>query len=263
MRNRHRKGVRPAIRVGDGCDRSVTLPGVGAIRVHDDTRPLRRLLAKDRAKILFATVGYRAGRWWLSLNVEAVELHSAHRHLARRSSDHGGWVGVDRGLSVFLVAASTDGRQLARIDDPPKALARGMQRQRHLARSLSRKQKESRNRNHAAAKLGRHHQHVRNIRRHFLHQISGELVKTHDRLALEDLNIAGMRANHRHARAISDAGWAEFAKLLRYKQAWRGGVVEMAEPLVPVEPNMFALRGTHLRTHTGGSGVHLSRGAYS
>ena len=54
----------------------------------------------------------------------------------------------------------------------------------------------------------------RNVRRHFLHQVSNELVKTHDRLVIENLNVAGMLANHRLARAISDAGWAEFARLL-------------------------------------------------
>ncbi|KLO30310.1 hypothetical protein ABH37_05485 [Mycobacterium haemophilum] len=32
------------------------------------------------------------------------------------------------------------------------------------------------------------------MRRHFLHQVSGELVKTHDRLVVENLNVAGMLA---------------------------------------------------------------------
>lgn len=233
LRNRHRNGIWQAIRVGDGHARSITVPGLGVIRVHDDTRPLRRLLAKDRAKVRLATVSYRAGRWWVSLNVEAAELHMARRHRARTSNDHTGWVGVDRGLSAFLVAASSDGRQLKRVNDPPRALARGLQRQRRLARSLSRKQKGSRNRNEAAAKLRRHHHRVRNVRRHFLHQVSGELVKTHDRLVLEDLNIAGMMANHRLARAISDAAWGEFAKLVHYKQAWRDGVVAVADRWYP------------------------------
>ena len=112
VRNRHRNGIRQAIRIAEDRSRSVTVPGLGAIRVHDDTRPLRRLLAKDRARVRFATVSCRAGRWWVSLNVEAAELHSARRHGARPSSDHGGWVGVDRGLSAFLVAASSDGRRL-------------------------------------------------------------------------------------------------------------------------------------------------------
>jgi putative transposase len=35
------------------------------------------MLAKGRAKILFATITRHAGRWWLSLNVEAADLHPA------------------------------------------------------------------------------------------------------------------------------------------------------------------------------------------
>ncbi|BBY43640.1 RNA-guided endonuclease TnpB family protein [Mycolicibacterium celeriflavum] len=233
LRNKHSKGKPPAIRVGDGNrPRSVTLPGIGLISVHDDTRDLRRMIAKDRAKILFATISYRGGRWWCALNVEAADLHPRQQH-PTRADDADGWVGVDRGLSTFLVAATSDGTEVARIRDAPKALAAGLKQQRRLAKSLSRKQKGSHHRKHAAARLGRHHHRVANIRRHFLHQVSGELVKTHDRLVIEDLNVAGMLANHRLARAISDAGWSEFARLLRYKQAWRGGEVMEADRWYP------------------------------
>jgi putative transposase len=233
MRNKHPKGGRSAIRVGDSHPRSVTLPGIGEIRVHDDTRPLRRLLAKGRAKILFATVTYRAGRWSLTLNVDAADLHPVHRHSDRDPDDHGGWVGVDRGLSAFLVAARSDGAEVARVDNPPKALSAGLQKQRRLAKSLSRKRKGSNNRHEAAERLRRHHHRVRNIRQHFLHQVTNELVKTHDRLVIEDLTVAGMLANRRLARAISDAGWSEFARMLHYKQLWRDGQVQLADRWFP------------------------------
>jgi putative transposase len=98
---------------------------------------------------------------------------------------------------------------------------------------LSRKKKGSRNRRDAAAKLARHHHHVANVRRHFLHQVSNELVKTHDRLVIEDLNVSGMLRNHRLAQAISDASWAELARLLGYKQAWRGGTIVIADRWYP------------------------------
>ena len=63
LRNKHPKGSPAAIRVGDNDrPRSVTLPGIGQVGVHDDTRRLRRMLAKDRAKILFATISYHGGR---------------------------------------------------------------------------------------------------------------------------------------------------------------------------------------------------------
>ena len=45
---------------------------------------------------------------------------------------------------------------------------------------------------------------VRNIRAHFLHQVSNALVKTHDGLVIEDLNVSGMIANRRLARSIGD-----------------------------------------------------------
>ena len=116
---------------------------------------------------------------------------------------------------------------------PKRSLAAGMRRQQRLAKSLSRKLKGSRNCRDAAAKLARHHHHVANVRRHFLHQVSGALVKTHDRLVIEDLNVTGMLRNHRLAQAVSNAGWAEFARLLGCKQAWRSGTIVIADRWYP------------------------------
>jgi putative transposase len=111
-------------------------------------------LANGRAKLLFATVTRHGGRWWVSLNVEAANLHPAHIHPARNPRDDGGWVGVDRGLSAFAVAATSDGLEVARITQAPKPLTTGIKRQRRLAKSLSRKQKGSNSRRHAAASWG-------------------------------------------------------------------------------------------------------------
>ena len=116
LRDKNSSRRRPSIRVGDGPPRSVTLPGVGVVLVHDDTRPLRRLLAKKRARILFATMSLRSGHWWLALNVEAADLHPATQHPPRESGDQSGWVGLDRGLLAFVVAATSAGCEVARIE---------------------------------------------------------------------------------------------------------------------------------------------------
>jgi putative transposase len=87
--------------------------------------------------------------------------------------------------------------------------------------------------------------------------VSNELVKTHDRLVIENPNVSGMLANHRLARAISDAGWAEFARLLGYKQAWRGGELLIADRWYPSSklcPACGAIRGD---LTLGRSDVHL------
>jgi putative transposase len=233
LRNKQAKRDKPLIYVGGAHARSVTLPRIGTVRVHNDTRPLRRMLSNGRAKILFATISYRAGRWWVALNVEAAELHPAARHPARSDGDHAGWIGVDRGLSAFAVAATADGREVARFDRPPKPLATAMRQQRRMAKSLSRKKKGSNNRRDARARLARHHNHVRNVRQHFLHSVSNELVKTHDRFVLEDLNVAGMMRNRRLAQAISDAGWSEFARQLVYKSRWHGATLIKADRWYP------------------------------
>ncbi|MCV7391632.1 transposase [Mycobacterium porcinum] len=234
LRNNRPNGQLPPIRVGE-CNRprSITLPGIGQIGVFDDTRRLRRMLTNNRAKIRFAILTRRRGRWWVSLNVEAVDLHPGRHHPSRDPADDTGWVGLDRGLSAFMVAATADGKEVARITAAPKALAKGMVKQRRLAKSLSRKQKGSRNRKDAATKLGRHHHHVANVRRHFLHDVTNALVKAHDRLVIEDLNVTGMMANHRLAGAIADASWTEFARLLKYKQAWRSGDIVQADRWYP------------------------------
>lgn len=78
-------------------------------------------------------------------------------------------------------------------------------------------------------RLARHHVRVRDTRQHFLHQVSSQLVKSHDRLVLEDLNITGTMSNRSLARAVGDAAWGELARQITYKQHWRGGQVMVAD----------------------------------
>ncbi|MFU8851442.1 RNA-guided endonuclease InsQ/TnpB family protein [Micromonospora sp. SL1-18] len=225
IRRKTTKG-RPSIRVGDPTagPRSVCLPVVGVLAVREDTRRLRRMIRTGRACVRYATVSARAGRWTVTVTVEAADLHPARQHPARPDVDGGGgWVGVDRGLAALVVAADITGREVARVDDVPRPLRAALPKLRRLSRQVSRKQRGSRNRAEAVARLGRAHLRVANIRRHFLHKVANRLVKTHDRLVLEDLHTAGMLRNRRLAVAISDAGWADLARIIGYKQRWRGG----------------------------------------
>jgi putative transposase len=206
----------------------VTLPRIGAIRVREDTRRLRRMIEKGRARILQATITRGVRRWWISITVEAADLHPAVQHSARDSDDTTGWVGVDRGLHALVVAGTRGGTETLRVQ-APKVLATRLRRQRRLARAVSRKKRGSANRRMASARLAEHHVRVRDTRQHFLHQVSNQLVKSHDRLVLEDLNITGIMSNRRLARAVGDAAWGELARQIAYKQAWRGGQVVVAD----------------------------------
>ena len=246
IRNKAGKG-RSNIRVGDGERvRSVSLPKIGTLRVRDDTRRLRRMIATGRARILHVTVSRGVNRWWISVTVEAAGLHPTMRHapqsadLATRpdetkdNSEHGeqGWVGVDRGLHALAVAGSSGGTEVLHLNNP-RAFRRGLPRLRRLSKAVSRKKKGSRNRKKAVVRLGRQHARIRDRRRHVLHQVSNQLVKNHARLVLEDLNITGMTSNRKLSRAISDAAWGELARQITYKQAWRDGQVVQADRWFP------------------------------
>jgi putative transposase len=133
--------------------------------------------------------------------------------------DHGGFVGVDRGLSAFAVAATAAGAEVGRFA-APKPLQRGLRSLRTQSRAASRTQPRSSNHAKAIRRLSREHARITNTRRSFLHEVSSKLVKTHDRLCLEHLAVANLLGNRKLARAISDAAWTEFARQLRYKAAW-------------------------------------------
>jgi putative transposase len=233
LRNKQSKGRGCSIRVGEDQPRSVTLPTIGIVRVHDDTRRLRRLLRPvtqldpgtgqpvmaPRTKILFATVSRHGSRWYVSLNVQAPDLHAERRHPPRPAGDDYGFVGLDQGLVAFAVAATADGTEVGRFQSP-MPLRRGMARLRRLSRRASLTQPRSCNRAKAVRRLSRQHARIADVRRHFLHEVSSQLVQTHDRLCLEDLTVANLMSNRRLARAIGDAAWTELVRQLTYKAAW-------------------------------------------
>jgi putative transposase len=246
LRNRQGRGSGFCIRVGEGHPRSVTLPRIGTIRVHDDTRRLRRLLrlvehvdpktgeriVAARAKVLFATVSRHGDRWYVSLNIQAPDLHPQRHHPPRRDEDHRGWVGLDRGLAAFVVAATSAAIEVGRFH-APRPLQRRLVGLRRRSRAVTRTTPRSRNQAKATRRLSRQHARIADTRRSFLHEVSSQLVQTHDRLCLEALAVANLIRNRRLARAIGDAGWVELARQLAYKQAWRGGQVMVVDRWLP------------------------------
>jgi putative transposase len=123
--------------------------------------------------------------------------------------------GVDVGLARLATIADTSG---GRIDEAnPKHLSRKLRKLARLEREKSRRQKGSANRDKTRHKVAIAHNRVARARRDYHHKQALALVRDNQAIYVEDLNIAGMVRNRRLARAISDAGWGQFMRIIAEK----------------------------------------------
>jgi putative transposase len=162
------------------------------------------------------------GRWYVTYTVEADD--------PRPLPGTGRAVGVDLGVKDF--AALSTGEKIGN----PRHLERKARNLARYQRRLTRCQKGSANRAKARARVARAHRKVADARRDFLHKTSTALVRSHDVIAIEDLNISGMTRRPKprpdghggHLRngaaakgglnkSVLDAGLGEFRRQLEYK----------------------------------------------
>jgi putative transposase len=123
--------------------------------------------------------------------------------------------GVDVGITRLAAVATSDGQ---RTDvDNPKHLSRKLRKLARLEREKARRQKGSNNRDKSRRKVAVAHNEVARARRDYHHKQALALVRDNQVIHVEDLNIVGMVKNRRLARAISDAGWGQFVRIIGEK----------------------------------------------
>jgi putative transposase len=108
--------------------------------------------------------------------------------------------------------ADSDGQRADVVN--PKLLSRKVRKLRRLEREKSRRQKGSNNREKTRQRVAVAHNEVARARRDFHHKQALALVRDNQVIHVEDLHIGGMIRNRRLARAISDAGWGQFLRII-------------------------------------------------
>ncbi|HEU5024280.1 MAG TPA: RNA-guided endonuclease TnpB family protein [Spirillospora sp.] len=158
------------------------------------------------------------GRWYVTFAVDVPPLEMAE--------PAGRMIGIDLGVKDFAV--TSDGGRIAN----PRHLDRRAANLARYQRRMARCRQGSNNRAKAKAKVSRAHRKVRAARADFLHRTSTRLVRDHDWIVIEDLNVKGATASASGTvdrpgrnvtakrslnRAIADCGWGEFRRQLEYK----------------------------------------------
>ena len=199
----------------DRDPRALRLPRIG--RVHCMENIARRV---GDAKVMRMSVSRRAGRWIASLTVERGDA-------VPPTPPKGGNVGID--LGVKELATLSDGT----IIHNPRALDSNLKRLRRAQKDLSRKAKGSNRRRRTREKVARLYGRVANLRADALDKTTTMLARTYADISIEDLNVAGMVRNHRLARSVEDAAFAEFHRQLEYKTARTGARLHVIDRWYP------------------------------
>jgi putative transposase len=196
---------------GNGCtlreNNRLYIQGVGELKI--------KLHREVAGQIKTVTLTKICGKWYACLSV----IVPCPAPLPQT----GTVIGIDVGVSSFAVLSDGSTIKNPRYYETTQAKLRRVQRK------VCRRKKASNRRRKAVYQLRGVHQHIKNQRSDFHHQVSRKLIKQYDVIAYENLNITGL-ARSRLAKPIADVGWGSFLTKLSDKAAEAGREIVKVSP---------------------------------
>ena len=198
----HKKGRRDSFYVPNNKawfkdGKRIHLPNIGDVKMSE--------VLRFDGKIQRFTVSKEADKWYVSITVEMPE-EAVEENVSA--------VGIDVGSKHWAVSSDGD------VLDRPKSIQKLEKRLKHAQRSLSRKQKASRNRAKARMRVARIHQRIRNVKRDAVHKFTSRIAKNHGVVCCENLCVKGMRKSVKSIRkAVHNSCMSELRMMLSYKAA--------------------------------------------
>ena len=188
----------------------VKVPVIGWLKTHE------RLPQGVAPKSV--TISRHADRWFISFKIE-VEPTVTPKSVA--------CVGVDLGInSLATLSTGEEFKGAKSYKKYELKLARLQYLLRHKVVGSSNYKK-------AQLKIARLHRKIANIRSDTLHKLTTYISKNHTVIGLEDLNVSGMMANRKLAKAIGDMGFYEFRRQLEYKCQLYGSSLVFVDRFYP------------------------------
>ena len=176
---------------------------------------------KYGGKIISMTIRREADKWMVSFQLD-VEMSFLRR-------DNQAVVGVDFGIKQL----ATLSRGQKTVWENPAPLKTALRRLARMQRKLAKKVKGSGQYKTLNMRIARLHRRIANIRKNTLHQLTSYLVKHFRQINIEDLNVLGMMANRKLARAVADVGFYEARRQLTYKAKWYERMLEIIDRWFP------------------------------
>ena len=212
--------------------RHLTLPVIGTVRTHENTRRIERLIARGRARVLAISVRRNGTR--LDASVRVLVQRPQQSRVAAPDSR----VGIDVGVRRLATVATGEGTVIERVANP-RPLDAVLKELRSVSRARSRCTKGSRRYRERTTELSRLHRRVIDVRTHHLHCLTTRLAKTHGRIVVEGLDVSGMfrqkglTGARSRRRGLSDAALGTPGRHLAYKTGWYGSALVVAARWFP------------------------------